>query len=92
MHTVYKAGAVGKWASNFFKLLCLAPILLFNIMFLLSPPSTPNSSSGCPQQSLSPMVPKIVPIVKRLTAEELDKILLLVLWPNFDEDNIESFS
>ena len=39
----------------------------------------------------SPMVPKIVPIVERLTGEELEEISPLVLWPNFDKDNIESF-
>ena len=37
------------------------------------------------------MVPKIVLIVERLTWEELDEVSPLVLWPNFDEDNIESF-
>ena len=38
-----------------------------------------------------PTVPEIVPIFERLTGEELEEILPLVLWPNFDEDNIESF-
>ena len=32
-----------------------------------------------------------MPIVERLTREELEEILPLVLWPNFDKDNIESF-
>ena len=36
-------------------------------------------------------VPKIVPIFERLTGEELEAISPLVLWPNFDEENIESF-
>ena len=36
-------------------------------------------------------VPEIVPIFERLTGEELEEISPLVLWPNFDEDNIESF-
>ena len=38
-----------------------------------------------------PTVPEIVPIFERLTGEELEEISPLVLWPNFDEDNIESF-
>ena len=38
-----------------------------------------------------PTVPEIVPIFERLTGEELEEILPLVMWPNFDEDNIESF-
>ena len=37
------------------------------------------------------MVPEVIPIVERFTAEELDAVSPLVLWPNFDEDNIESF-
>ena len=32
-----------------------------------------------------------MPIVDRLTGEELEAISPLVLWPNFDEENIESF-
>ena len=44
-----------------------------------------------PLHSPQPTVPKIVPIFERLTGEELEEILLLVMWPNFDEDNIESF-
>ena len=38
-----------------------------------------------------PAVPEIVPIFERLTGEELEAISPLVLWPNFDEENIESF-
>ena len=49
------------------------------------------SSSDRPSRSPLPMVPEIVPIVERLTGEELEEISPLVLWPNFDEDNIESF-
>ena len=58
-------------------------------------PSPPSSTSSSPLGRLgrppSPMVPKIVPIVKRLTVEELEEVSSLELWPNFDEDNIESF-
>ena len=38
-----------------------------------------------------PTVPEIMPIFERLIGEELEEISPLVLWPNFDEDNIESF-
>ena len=37
------------------------------------------------------MVPEIMPIFERLTGEELEEISPLVLWSNFDEDNIELF-
>ena len=47
--------------------------------------------SPCLNQSPLPMVPEIAPIVERLTGEELEEVSPLVLWPNFDEDNIESF-
>ena len=47
-----------------------------------------SSPADCPSQ---PMVPEIMPIFERLTGEELEEISLLVLWPNFDNDNIESF-
>ena len=47
-----------------------------------------SSPSNRPSQ---PAVPEIMPIVDRLTGEELEAISPLVLWPNFDEDNIESF-
>ena len=46
------------------------------------------SPSRCPSP---PTVPEIVPIFERLTKEELEGVLPLVLWPNFDEDNIELF-
>ena len=47
-----------------------------------------SSPSDRPSQ---PAVPEIMPIFERLTGEELEAILPLVLWPNFDEDSIESF-
>ena len=47
-----------------------------------------SSPSDRPSQ---PAVPEIVPIFERLTGEELEAISPLVLWPNFDEENIESF-
>ena len=47
-----------------------------------------SSPSNRPSQ---PAVPEIMPIVDRLTGEELEAISPLVLWPNFDEENIESF-
>ena len=47
-----------------------------------------SSPSDRPSQ---PAVPEIMPIFERLTGEELEAISPLVLWPNFDEDNIESF-
>ena len=47
-----------------------------------------SSPSNRPSQ---PAVPEIMPIFDRLTGEELEAISPLVLWPNFDEENIESF-
>ena len=47
-----------------------------------------SSPSNRPSQ---PAVPEIMPIFDRLTGEELEAISPLVLWPNFDEDSIESF-
>ena len=44
MHMVYKAGTVGKWTLNFFKLICLVPILILSIMALLS---LSNASDLC---------------------------------------------
>ena len=47
-----------------------------------------SSPSDRPSQ---PAVPEIMPIFERLTGEELEAISPFVLWPNFDEDSIESF-
>ena len=47
-----------------------------------------SSPSNRPSQ---PAVPEIMPIFDRLTGEELEAISPLVLWPNFDEENMESF-
>ena len=49
------------------------------------------SPSHRPSRSPPSTVPEIVLIFERLTEEELEGVLPLVLWPNFDEDNIESF-
>ena len=47
--------------------------------------------SSPPDRPSRPTVPEILPIFERLTGEELEAISPLVLWPNFDEDNIGSF-
>ena len=88
---IYKVDNVGKWTSNFFELLCLAPVLRIDIMVSLSPSSVLSLPSNRLKRSPLRRVPKIVPIVKSLTAKELDNVSPLVLWHNFDEDNIESF-
>ena len=69
----------------------VAPVLLADIMVLSSLSCAPSSPSNRLKRSLSPMVPEVIPIVEKLAAEELDAVSLLVLWPNFDEDNIELF-
>ena len=83
VHTVYKVGTVGNWTLIFSKLICPTFILLPNTKMV--------SPSNRPSRSPPPTVPKIVPIFERLTGEELEEVSPLVLWPNFDEDNIESF-
>ena len=83
VHVVYKAGTVENWIPNFSKSICPS-LILFRVHRMSSPVDRPSHS---PQ----PTVPKIAPIFERLTGEELEEILPLVLWPNFDEDNIESF-
>ena len=74
---------MGNWTPNFSKLIS-PTLILFQTHKMVSP-------TGHPSHSLQPAVPKIVPIFERLTEEELGEISPLVLWPNFDEDNIESF-
>ena len=80
VHVVYKAGTAESGTLILFKLICLT-LYCSRIHKMVSPSRRPSP----------PMVPEIVPIFERLTEEELDEILPLVLWPNFDEDNIESF-
>ena len=80
MHVVYKAGTVENWIPNFSKSIYLL-LILSRVQRMSSPIDRPSQ----------PTVPEIVPIFESLTGEELEEILPLVLWPNFDEDNIESF-
>ena len=52
------------------------------------------SSRAISQESLG--VPKskslgVIPVVEHLPMEELDSVSPLVLWPIFDEDNIERY-
>ena len=83
VHTVYKAGTVGNWTLIFSKSILSSAYTVSEYKMV--------SSSNCPSHSPLPMVPEIMPIVERLTREELEEILPLVLWPNFNKDNIESF-
>ena len=80
VHVVYKAGTVENWIPNFSKSICPLLILL-QVQRMSSPIDHPSQ----------PTVPEIVPIFERLTGEELEEISPLVMWPNFDEDNIKSF-
>ena len=80
VHIVYKADTVENWIPNFSKSIC--PLFILFRAQRMSPPINRPSQST---------VPEIVPIFERLTGEELEEISPLVLWPNFDEDNIESF-
>ena len=80
VHTVYKAGTAEKWTLIFSKLIC-PTLYCFRVHKMASPSRHPSP----------PTVSEIVRIFERLIEEELEEILPLVLWPNFDEDNIESF-
>ena len=86
LHVVYKVGTVGKWTSTFLCSQYSSPLLpchqqyysenVFTCMFW--------RSAGFPRlESLT-----VVPVVVHLSTEDLDLVSLLVLWPNFDEDNI----
>ena len=83
MHTVYKAGTAGNGTLIFSKSICPMLILFLNTAMVLP--------SNRLLRSSPPTVPEIVPIFERLTEEELEEVLPLVLWPNFNEDNIKSF-
>ena len=43
--------------------------------------------SGVPRSTS----PEVVPLVEHLPTKELDLVSPLVLWPIFDEENIESY-
>ena len=80
VHTVFKTGTAGKWTLIFSKLVC-PNLYCFRAHKMVSSSRRPSP----------PTMSEIVPIFERLTEEELEEISPIVLWPNFDEDNIESF-
>ena len=84
----YKSGDCGELDFNVFLCFCiLVSVVYQKTLLFMSLRAVSRESLGVRRsESLG-----VVPLVEHLPTEELDSVSLLVLWPIFDEGNVEHY-